>query len=168
MPSLSFRLAVESELPAVLALWESAKREPHSVWNEAYPTIDDARHDLETGNLYVLCEEGRGVIGTLAVCPENEMDALDCFSCRHEGVRELARIAVASDRHGHGYAAHMVNAICAILAERGVPALRLSVARDNLPARRTYPRVGFLAVGEAEMYGGDYVIMERILSKQAP
>ena len=158
-----FRPACPKDLAAVVALYEGAKKEPFSVWNEDYPTAADASHDLETDNLYVLEEDGR-VIGTLSVCPENEMDAFShLFTVNTPAVREIARIAVAADRHGHGYAALMVRSVCEILAARGVPALRISVARNNLPARRTYPRVGFCEVGEAQMYGGDYVLMEKIL-----
>ncbi len=167
MSSLMFRLARAHELPAVLALWEDAKREPFSVWNEEYPGEIDAVHDLETANLYVLVEQDGSpdghVIGTLAVCPENEMDELTCFSPAPDA-REIARIAVASDHHGHGYAALMVKKICAILGERGISFLRLSVAKDNIPARRTYPRVGFLEVGEATLYGGQYLLMEKSLT----
>ncbi len=171
MPStdrhLFFRPARPEELSSVVALYHAAGQEPFSVWDENYPTEADARHDLETGNLYVLFEEnpdGNGrVIGTLSVCPENEMDDLPGFTVNSPGVRELARIAVASDRHGQGYAATMVTLICDILARRGVPALRISVARDNLPARRTYPRVGFCEIGEASLFGGSYVLMEKVL-----
>ena len=158
-----FRPATEADLAGVLALYEGAKQEPFSVWNEDYPTAADATHDLETDNLYVLEEDGR-VIGTLSVCPENEMDGFaHLFTHNAPSVREIARIAVAADRHGRGYAALMVEHICKILAARGVPALRISVAKGNLPARRTYPRVGFSEAGEAWMYGGDYVLMEKAL-----
>lgn len=158
-----FRPATEADLAGVLVLYESAKQEPFSVWNEDYPTAVDATHDLETDNLYVLEEDGR-VIGTLSVCPENEMDGFShLFAYHAPGVREIARIAVVADRHGRGYAALMVSRICEILAARGVPALRISVAKGNLPARRTYPRVGFSEAGEAQMYGGDYVLMEKTL-----
>ncbi len=164
----SFRPARPEELSAVVALYEAAKQEPFSVWDAEYPTEADARHDLATGNLYVLVEEGipERVIGTLSVCPENEMDELTCFCATAgvAGVRELARVAIAADRHGRGYAALMVECICHILAQDGVPALRISVARDNLPARRTYPRVGFREVGEAFLWGHDYILMERCLT----
>ncbi len=163
---LVFRLAQKEDVSAVVALYEAAKGEPYSVWNECYPTAEDAGHDLETGNLYVLVEDGRGVIGTLSVCPENEMDDLPCFTPA-PGAREIARVAVAADRHGHGYAALMVEHICERLSVEGVPALRLSVARDNLPARRTYPRVGFAEVGTAELYGDNYILMEKLFAVSA-
>ncbi len=157
-----FRAAREDDLPAVTALYEAAKREPFSVWNDDYPTEADAIHDFETENLYVLAEDGR-VVGTLSVCPENETDGLTCFTVNSPDVREIARIAVASHRHGRGYAGLMVRRICEMLALHGVPAVRISVAKGNLPARRTYSRVGFCDVGEAHLYGGEYVLMEKTL-----
>ncbi len=162
-PSLCFRPALPEEVDAVVALWNAAKEEPHSVWNSTYPTAEDAHHDRETGNLYVLYEDGRGIIGTLSVCPENEMDDMDCFTPA-AGTRELARVAVAADRHGCGYAAMMATLACDMLAARGVPAVRISVARDNLPARRTYPRAGFSEVGEAFLWEDNYVLMEKMLT----
>ncbi len=161
---LTFRLARPEELDTVVALWAQARHEPHSAWTDEYPAAEDAYRDLATDNLYVLMEEGRGIIGTLSVCPENELDDLPCFSDAPAGVRELARVAVAADRHGYGYACTMVTLICDLLARRGVPAVHISVARDNLPARRSYPRVGFSEVGEAFLFGGEYILMGKSLS----
>ncbi len=159
---MTFRTATHADLDAVLALYEEAKRGPFCVWNEAYPTREDAEADLAGEDLYVL-DDGGVVIGALSVVPENELDDQPCWQLTGEGVREIARVVVAAEYHGHGYAGVMVAHICAILRERGERALHISVATSNPPARKTYPRQGFVEVGEAELFGGAYVLMEKRL-----
>ncbi len=161
---MNFRQANEPELTAVSALYDTARAEPYSVWNEAYPVLDDALHDFETGNLYVLTDACDRVIGALSVVPENETDDLSCWQITGEGVREIARVVIAPDCHGHGYARLMMESICTILRARGERAVHISVAEENLPAMKTYPRTGFLPVGEADLFGGHYVLMEKDLS----
>ncbi len=159
---MQFRHAHLHELEAVCALYDTARCEPFSAWDESYPTRTEAAHDLETDNLYVLTD-GERVIGALSVVPENESDELSCWQITGDGVREIARIVIAPDRHGRGLAAHMVSCICDILAARGERAVHISVAAGNIPARKTYPRVGFVPVGEADIFGGHYVLMEKDL-----
>ncbi len=159
---MEFRLAYPHELEAVVALYDTARLEPFTAWNEEYPLRTDALRDLETDNLYVLIEADV-VIGALSVVSENETDDLDCWHITGEGVHEIARIVIAPTHHGHGYARLMVEHICAILRERGGRAVHISVSTGNPPAMNTYPRAGFVAVGEADIFGGQYVLMEKEL-----
>ncbi len=39
--------------------------------------------------------------------------------------------------------------------------IHLSVAKSNIPAYKTYIKLGFKTVGEVEIYGGDYYLMEK-------
>ncbi len=159
---MEFRRAYSSDLNAVAALYSQAKMLPFCAWNEEYPTRIDAGHDCETGNLYVLTDNG-AVIGALSVVPENEIDDLPDWHVRGQGVREIARVVVSPSHQGHGYAKMMLAEICDMLRCRGERAVHISVAVDNIPAMRTYPRVGFIPVGEADLFGGRYVLMEREL-----
>ena len=61
-----------------------------------------------------------------------------------DDVPELA-IAVVAGRRGEGIGRHLLLALVAAAAARGVRALSLSVAGEN-PARRLYESVGFVAV----------------------
>ncbi len=157
-----FRLATLEEVDAVVALYTAAKAEPYSVWNDEYPTRTNAAADLAAGRLYVLVGDD-GVRGALSVVSENECDALSCWRLTGADVREIARVVVRSDCHGQGYAAYMMRCICAILQGAGVRAVHISVAVGNIPARMTYPRVGFATVGEAPLFGGQYLLMEKEL-----
>lgn len=163
MSQFVFRPAEASDLFAVEALYRAASQNPYSVWNQDYPTLADARHDLETANLFVLMD-GIKLAGSLSVVPEREMDGLPYWTIDDGTQCEIARIAVANTHQGQGLAAQMVSDIFPILKERGCHAVRLSAAVTNLPAWKTYRKLGFQILGEADLFGGRYYLMEKLLS----
>ncbi len=156
-----FRLARADECEKVLELYQEARENPFCVWNENYPTMLEIEHDFETENLYVLTENDT-VIGALSIVPENEMDDFPAWKVT-ENVRELARVVIAKAYQGHGYAALMVQEILGELKENIYFAVHLSVVESNLPALKTYLKCGFTIVGEADMYGHHYFLLEKAL-----
>lgn len=155
-----FRLANQREVEKVLNLYREARKAPFSVWNEEYPSREEALHDWETGNLYVLTQEGT-VIGALSCVPENEMDSLTCWSAK-EG-REIARIVIGEAHRGKGLAGHMVSEAEKKLKALGCSSIRLSAAISNIPAWKTYRKLGYRTAGEEDMYGSRYFLMEKNL-----
>ncbi len=146
---------------SVLALYEDAKTEPFCVWNEAYPTMQEIEHDLETENLYVLVENDV-LIGALSVVPENEMDGFPHWKI-DENAKEIARVVVAKPYQNKGYAAYMMQEILESLKEDIYFAVHISVAEQNLPALKSYQKFGFSIVGEVDRYGGHYFLLEKLL-----
>lgn len=159
---LTFRKAEKEEQAAVLGVYRLVTGLPFCVWNEAYPGEFEVSHDTETGNLYLL-EDGKRIIGTVSVVPENELDDLDAWRIR-ENAAEIARVAVIPDEQGKGFAHVLVREILSVLRERGIRAVHLMAAEGNLPARKTYLSAGFVPVGECDMYGNHYILMEKALS----
>ncbi len=159
---LVFRPAYEKDENAVLSLYRGMAGRGFCVWNDEYPTLREIRHDTETGNLYLLCD-GREIVGSLSVMPENELDGLPLWEEKGGSPRELARIAVRADHRGRGLAGRMVATISVHLRAAGATSLRLSVAAGNLPALKTYEKEGFSVRGEASLYGGAYCLVEKLL-----
>ena len=156
----NFRLATQEDAAQVLSLYESAKSSALCVWNDSYPSMTEIAHDLETKNLYVMTD-GSKVIGAISVVPENELDGFDCWSCT-DG-KEIARVVIDKAYQGHGLSYEMVQSIESILRGNGHMAIHLSVVKTNLPAYKTYIKAGFAVVGEAQMYGNDYYLMEKAI-----
>lgn len=156
-----FRKATAEEKDAVFALYRSAVGREACAWNDDYPTMFEIDGDYNAGNLFVMAESGE-IIGASSIVPENELDGLECWKIK-EGAREIARIVVADGCHGMGIAAAMVGSLIEILRKQGSRAVHLSVADDNLPARKIYENAGFEPVGEADMYGGHYILQEKAL-----
>ncbi len=156
LASLMLVSALPEDAERIYSLYKSAIGTEFCTWNEAYPSMYELRHDTETNNLYVIAEHG-SVIGALSVVPENELDGFEAW--RSGTARELARVVIAPEHRGRGLALLAVGMISDILRASGF-AVHLSVATSNIPACRTYLRLGFSTVGEAELYGGKYYLME--------
>ncbi len=156
-----FRLARQEEQNAILSLYQDAASDPFSTWNEYYPSMQEIEHDIETGNLYLLVEQDT-LIGALSVVPENELDERPEWRIR-ENAAEIARVAIARSHRGKGYAAVMMREILEQLKEEIYFSVHLSVAKKNLPALTTYEKLGFETVGEAQLWGNTYFLMEKTL-----
>ena len=59
---------------------------------------------------------------------------------------------------GHGYGRAALDAIVALVRDRGLPTIRLSVVSENEQALEFYRRNGFAETGE--VHGGE-IVMER-------
>ncbi len=151
------RHARADELDTVLALYKSVLGTPFCVWNDEYPSRLELDHDFETENLYVLAENGR-IVGAVSVVPENELDHLDCWRVRDGSQVELARIVISLDCRGRGLAAVMLGQLIPRIGRT----VHISAAVTNTPALKTYKKLGFDIMGEAELYGGRYYLLERL------
>ena len=160
MTKQNFRMATQDDAAQVLSLYERAKSDALCVWNDSYPSMTEIEHDLETKNLYVMTDGGK-VIGAISVVPENELDGFDCWSCK-DG-KEIARVVIDKACQGRGLSFEMVQSIVPILRKNGCKAIHLSVVKTNIPAYKTYVKAGFAVVGEAQMYGNDYYLMEKAI-----
>ena len=160
MNSVNFRLAQWGDAQQVLSLYQSAKDGRFCVWNDSYPTMTEIAHDLETKNLYVMTDGSR-IIGAISVVPENELDDFDCWACK-DG-KEIARVVVDKSHQGQGLSLEMVKSIASILQKSDCQAIHLSVVKSNLPAYKTYVKAGFTVVGEAQIFGNDYYLMEKAI-----
>lgn len=160
MSNQNFRIAKYDDIAQVLALYESVKSDEFCVWNDNYPTITEIIHDVETNNLYVM-SDGDKIISAISVVPENELDGFDGWSFI-DG-KEIARVAVDKEYQGRSLSFAMVQNIVSILRENGCKAIHLAVVKSNIPAYKTYIKAGFVVVGEAQMYGNEYCLMEKVI-----
>ena len=160
---MTFRKVTEKELCDVRALYASVLGGEFCVWNEFYPGEEELRGDFAAGCLYGLFD-GEELISTVSVVPENELDGFDIWRVRG-GHCEIARIAVKKERQGMGLARATVGEMLRVLQKEGKTAVHLSAHEGNLPALSTYKKLGFCQRGEADLYGGHYLLLEKILTE---
>ncbi len=160
--SLFFALADADDADKILSLYRSVIGSEFCVWDEVYPGMEEIRADLETKNLFVLrsCAE---IVGAISIVPENELDELECWRDRDGSIAEIARVTVAPGFQGRGLARIMVQEIEKILVDRGFTRVHLLVARENIPALKTYEKAGYPVMGECDMYGHRYFACEKVL-----
>ena len=70
----------------------------------------------------------------------------------------LVRLMIDDRFQGHGYGRAALDAIVALVRDRGLPTIRLSVLPQNEQALEFYRRNGFAETGE--IHGGE-IVMER-------
>ncbi len=157
-----FRPADRNEAEQILFLYQSAIGAPFCVWNEEYPTEREIENDLSAQTLYVLTA-GPEIVGALSVVPENELDGLPGWVYTDASVREIARVVVKENHRGRHLAEKMVSKILCLLRNQKCSAVHLSVVKSNLPAYITYQKLGFCTVSSAQLYGGEYWLMEKAL-----
>ena len=159
--SMEFRRVNTEERNIILSMYNNVKNSQFCNWNEHYPTMDDVEHDYCNNNLFCLVDGGE-VLGALSIVEPNEMDSLECWQIKTGLIKEIARVVVAPVHQGKGLAKLMLSKVVEDFKALGVSAIHLSVAKNNIPAQKTYEKVGFKMVGETIMYGGDYILMEYV------
>lgn len=162
-PDLNFRTAFDEDAAEILALYKSMLGEPFCAWDESYPGEEDIKQDLASRNLFVMTD-GTRILGALSVVSENELDGFSCWQCNDGAHKEIARVVVSKELRGKGLAYEMVKNIIRILRQKRCSSIRLSVAKGNIPAQKTYKKAGFESRAEAELYGGEYYLFEKSLA----
>ena len=158
---LIFGKADANDASAVLAMYKSVVGRPMCTWDEEYPGEREIAHDTETGNLFVL-RKCRKIMGAVSIVPENELDDLP-FQKSGDNGGEIARVIIARDFQGKGYSEILVSSVLSEMKALGYDFVRLAVAEINVPAQKTYFRLGFVKVGEHDMYGSHYFICDKKL-----
>ena len=110
--------------------------------------------------MYVLTQGGE-IAGAVSVYSKNEMDSFNCWKCKDRPHKEIGRIVIAERYQGRGLAFEMVSRVVELIRKDGYEFVRLSVAKVNVPAYKTYIKAGFAQLGEADMYGNSYYLMEK-------
>ncbi len=156
------RRAYSEEADAVYDLYQSVIGSEFCVWNEAYPGREEIAADLSSDGLWVLADREE-LLGAISVVPERELDSFSCWTPVAGRHCEIARVVVSPDAQGRGFSGEMLRSLLPILAAEGCQAVHLAVSVTNLPAVSVYRRFGFSRVGEAELWGGQYALMEFLL-----
>lgn len=156
--------ATAADVPAVVEIYDAVRNGQYCVWNENYPTVDDASRDCEAECLYILANNGE-IIGCASVEPVAEDDDLPFWQINDGTHREISRIAISPDHQGKGYARLLTGLLVHELEKQGINSIHLLAAKSNLPAVKTYRALGFDFIGECYRYGADYYVCEKLLNK---
>ena len=137
-----FRKVKREELPRIREIFNGVMGTRGCTWGEQYPTDEHIALDLAADSVWGLEENG---ILIAVITVEREAEHSPLFNWRVCDGREceLARLAVAREHHGHGYAAVLLQKILDMLRGEGTSAVHLLVSPDHAAAIKTYTRFGF-------------------------
>jgi len=147
---VTIRPAVASDLDAIQALdgevfgadaWSAL------AWQGEWDRVPDTRH-------LIVAVEAVGVVGFAVLSAVAD-------------IADLHRVAVASDRRGHGIGAALVEAVAAEARRRGCERMLLEVEATNGSAIALYERLGFVEIARRDAYygpGRNALVMQRRLT----
>lgn len=159
---LRIRPAEQKDVPRIWALYRAAAKRPYCTWDETYPGETELQSDLASGGLYVAELDG-AFAGAVSIVAENELEDLAFWSISAAPRREISRVVIEDAYVGRGLAVVMITQLLALLKAQGCRAVRLLVAKGNLPAIRIYEKLGFSFSGECYRYDIDFYACEKAL-----
>ncbi len=144
----------------ILSLYKAQKGKGFCTWDEYYPSILNVKEDIEAESLFIYKKYGK-IISAVSIAPQNELDEYDVW--QYKNAVEIARVCVADEFKGNGLAYKMVCELIPIIKNKGFDAIHLSVAVKNIPAVKTYKKLGFDFLLETEMYDNLYCLCEKVI-----
>ena len=142
---MNLRNSKKDDFKVVETIYKSMVGEPFCTWNERYPTIEDIEFDHTHENLYILEDNGE-IIGAVSVEKPNHAVNQNC-TC------EVSRVVISKKHQGKGLAKQMVKMLAKILYKKGLTDIEVIVSKVNIPAFKTYEKLGFKVTSEHNEYG---------------
>ena len=156
------RLAKESDLPAVAAIYEAILDQEDTTGNHytgwqrgAYPTADTARGIFEAGTLYVGADEDGTIWGSMNLngsqLPEYKNGGWS-IPAEDNQVAVIHTLTIDPARAGQGLARQTVAFAEDTARSQGKTVLRLDTGVDNAPANHLYPSIGYRFAGVVDTF----------------
>ena len=152
--------AKHEDAKEILKLYEAQKGKGFCTWDEYYPSILNVKEDIDAECLFIYKKCGK-IISAVSIAPQNELDGYDVW--KYKNSAEIARVCVSDEYKGNGLAYKMVSELIRVIKSKGFDAIHLSVAVRNVPAVKTYKKLGFDFLLETEMYDNIYCLCEKVI-----
>ena len=154
---MEIRKATYSDISALMNIFEGAKaimRKSGNIhqWNGNYPTEAIVSNDIDSGNCFVLCDEGN-IIGTMALIegPDHTYAEIDGDWLNEEPYHVIHRIATAAE--GRKVAQKMFDWAFENIGENRT--IRIDTHRDNCIMKHILSKYGFQECGVIYLRSGD-------------
>ena len=155
-------LAEESDKDELLKLYRSMIGGA-ADWNEYYPSMENIEFDIAHDSLFVMKNQKGEIIAAISIDHDEEVDKLDCWSKDFQPSAEVARVCVRKDLQGQGIAKMMMEHVFTVLREQNKKSVHILVRDNHKAALKCYSDLGFVPVGECELFEKHFVCMEKKL-----
>lgn len=155
-------LAEESDKDELLKLYRSMIGGA-ADWNEYYPSMENIEFDIAHDSLFVMKNQKGEIISAISIDHDEEVDKLDCWSKDFQPSAEVARVCVRKDLQGQGIAKMMMEHVFTVLREQNKKSVHILVRDNHKVALKCYSDLGFVPVGECELFEKHFVCMEKSL-----
>ena len=159
----TIELALPQDAEAIYALYRSLIHDPYSVWDEEYPSLEIVSEDLERNDVLVLRLPDGGIGAAIVLEKDEEFDADVPWYPDVTRWCALGRLGVAHGLQGRGIARRMLTRAMEQARAEGYKAVRFLVGAHNVPALRSYAKLGFDVCGQTRMWDEDWLCYEKRL-----
>ena len=159
----TIELALPQDAEAIYALYRSLIHDPYSVWDEEYPSPEIVSEDLERNDVLVLRLPDGGIGAAIVLEKDEEFDADVPWYPDVTRWCALGRLGVAHGLQGRGIARRMLTRAMEQARAEGYKAVRFLVGAHNVPALRSYAKLGFDVCGQTRMWDEDWLCYEKRL-----
>lgn len=146
----------------ILALYKTHLGGP-ADWNEYYPNEETIEFDLSRNALFIMKNESDEIIAAISIDSDKDVDKLDCWDKTLTPAGEVSRLCVRKDMQNQGIARLMMQHLFDIMKAQGMKSVHILVRTGHIAALKSYSHLGFVQVGECEMFGKEFVCMEKTL-----
>lgn len=158
----SIERAHADDAEEIFALYHSLVDMPYGTWNEEYPSRELVDEDLKESEVFVMRCGGR-IVSAIVNENTHEFDDMAPWYPDVSHWAQFGRLGVAKDMQGRGIARRMLAYAMEQAKGEGCDAVRFLVGAGNLPAQRSYARLGFEVCGEADAWGEHWLCYEKRL-----
>ncbi len=154
-----------ADLDGIFALYRSLIGMPYSTWTEDYPTRELVEADLKRNDVFVMRDETGRIISAISHDFDDEYDDMAPWYDDVTNWAQLYRLGVARDCQGQGIARKMLLHAMQQKAQEGCQAVRFLVSAQNIPAQRSYNKLGFDVCGETDQWGEHWLCYQKRLAR---
>lgn len=152
-------LAKNEDKNEILALYKTMLYGP-ADWDEHYPSMETIDFDISRDALFVMKNDDGEIVAAITIDDDPEVEKLTCWNTELAPGAELSRLAVREDVRNQSIARRMMQHTFDILKNKGYKSVHILVRTGHIVAVRSYTKLGFVKVGECELFGRNFICME--------
>lgn len=155
-------LAQEKDTDEILNLYRANLYGP-ADWDENYPSLDTIAFDLSRNSLYVMRNENNEIISAISIDSDEEVENLSCWNKDLTPAIEISRLCVREDMTNNGISKVMMKHLFTKAKNDGCKSIHILVKTGHTVALKSYSKLGFKKVSQCNLFGKDFICMEKAL-----
>lgn len=155
--------AEKEDFEEIGMLYDTMRGRQFCTWDEGYPSGELLLADIEKGKLYVVKNSNSVIVAAVSICHDADIDKLPCWMGETEKAISFMRLVVAAPYQNQGIARLVLSLAMNQVKRHGVTSVRFLVGKNNVPALCSYRKLQFDEVGEADLFGEEWLCFEKQL-----
>lgn len=167
---MEFRQAKISDLDQIVEIIELSKKYLKETkvdqWQDGYPSKEDLRRDIESGNSYVLTNKDE-IVATTVISLDGESTYNSIFNgewITNDEYIVMHRVAVHEKYKGKGIFKELIKEAESLALNKGISSIKIDTHRDNISMQRAVVKNDFKRCGIIYLEdGSERIAFEKVL-----